>query len=82
MSQVEFEESRLQSSYQGFDNTSRMVKWVIKYSGGLIKSKIGANYFLLVVFVVFTILSLFMIFSSAGKEPTNGEIPTDQIIPQ
>ncbi|AKM84092.1 TPA: hypothetical protein DCZ46_00070 [Candidatus Campbellbacteria bacterium] len=81
MSQVKFEEFQSQSSYRGFDDTSKMVKWVIKYSGGFIKSKIGANYFLLGVFVVFTILSLFTIFSSAGKDPLNGEVPVDQIIP-
>jgi len=46
---------------------SGMVKFLIKFSGGLIKNKNQANIFLLAVFVIMTIASLFLFFVDNGQ---------------
>jgi len=42
---------------RGDDEGSKMAKWVIKYSGGLIKDKYQANYVLLGMVVLFFLLA-------------------------
>ena len=43
--------------------TSKMVKWLIKYSGGLIKSEKIANCILLIFAVIIFAVSLFLFYS-------------------
>ncbi len=63
MSKVEFDEFQAPSSFE-FDDTPKMVKWVIKYSGGLIKNEKQANYFLLGFVALILIVSGFLLFGS------------------
>ena len=68
MSEVEFDEFQTPSSFE-VDETPKMIKWVIKYSGGLIKDEKQANYFLLGFVVLSLIFSLFFT-SGVFKGPT------------
>jgi len=43
------------------------VKWVIKYSGGLIKSERQANYILLAVIIIFFVTGVFIFVNSSIK---------------
>ena len=52
---------------------SGMVKFLIKFSGGLIKDKNQANIFLLAVFVFMVAISLFLIFR--GNSQTTYPLP-------
>ena len=50
--------------FSSLEENPRMVKWVIKYSGGLIKDKKQAEYVLLGVVVTMFILSFFFFFNA------------------
>ena len=64
---VEFDEQKNASRYYGEDaGDSKMVKLVIKNSGGLIKNGTQANFVLLGIAVVAVILSIFLL-SGGGK---------------
>jgi hypothetical protein len=64
--------------------TSKLVQWVIKYSGGLVKDEKQAQYVVLGLIVLTIILSLFLLFGSGEKQeiftPT-AEAPTKDVIP-
>ena len=57
---VEFEEYKAPRSYS--PGTPKMIQWVIKYSGGLVKDKKQASYVLLGFAAVAIVISLFLIF--------------------
>jgi len=46
--------------------TPKIVQWVIRYSGGLVKDEKQANYFLIGFVALAIIISLFLIFSNSG----------------
>lgn len=67
------------SSYHG---TPKIVTWVIKYSGGLVKNEKQASYVLLGFVTVTVVIVLFLIFGGGSSQPTQGTIPPNQFVPQ
>jgi hypothetical protein len=62
--------------------TPKMVDFVMKYSGGLIKNEEQANYVLIVVAVILIIIAITMVSQSSNPVvPANGEVPVGQIVP-
>ncbi len=62
---VKFEEYRAPRSY--YPGTPKIIQWVMKYSGGLVKDKKQAAYVLLGFVAVVIIISLFMLFSGGSN---------------
>lgn len=71
---VKFEEYRASASY--YPGTPKIIQWVIKYSGGLVKDEKQASYVLIGFVVVAIIISLFLIFGNS----TSGDL--EKIIPK
>jgi len=67
MLKVEFEEFQPQINKK-FNNTSKLSRWVIKLSGGLIKDHAQAQFFLFFLFIVFVVLIFFITFSLRGNK--------------
>ena len=68
---IVFEGEEFQRPSQSFQTpTPKIVQWVIKYSGGLIKDEEQANYFLIGFVVVAITVSLFLIFKGSGAPVT------------
>lgn len=64
---VELETDSYQAvKYYREPNTPGVVRWVIKYSGGLVKDGNQASYVLIGFVVVAIIISLFLIFGGSG----------------
>ncbi|MDO8604726.1 MAG: hypothetical protein Q7K40_05040 [bacterium] len=63
--------------------TSKIVGFVLKYGGGLIKNENQANYVLFGFFVIGTIASLFLFFSEGERpyRPSQQEIKRAMIVP-
>ncbi|AKM84094.1 TPA: hypothetical protein DCZ46_00080 [Candidatus Campbellbacteria bacterium] len=76
MSQVEFEESSTQSKVFFNKKESRIVEFIKKYSGGLIKNERQVAYFLL----IFACLSVFLFFKTLFFGGPNTNSPTGPII--
>jgi len=57
-----------QSTQIFFPETPKIIQWVIKYSGGLIKDERQANYVLIGFVVVMIIISLVLVFSGNEKQ--------------
>ena len=71
---IVFEGEEFQRTRQSFQTpTPKIVEWVIKYSGGLIKDENQANYVLIGFVAVAIILALFFIMSSGSG--ANGPVP-------
>ena len=68
---VVFKGEEFQRPRQSFQTpTPKIVQWVIKYSGGLVKDEKQANY-VLIGFVAVTItFSLFLVFGGGNEAPT------------
>jgi len=62
---VKFEEYRAPRSY--YPGTPKIIQWVIKYSGGLVKDEKQAIYVLIGFVVVVIIISLFLFFGGGGS---------------
>ena len=74
---IVFEGEQFQRSTRSFETpTPKIVQWVIKYSGGLIKDENQANYFLIGFVVVAVIISLFFIFGSGSSKSEKPGIET------
>lgn len=66
---IVFEGEEFQRPSQSFQTpTPKIVEWVIKYSGGLIKDEKQANYILIGFVVLVVIISLMVIFTSSSQE--------------
>ncbi len=66
-----------QQSAQSFSpGTPKFVQWVIKYSGGLIKSEAQAQYVLLAFSALAIIVSLFLFFKASGGIRIKNQAPT------
>lgn len=76
MSQVEFEEFSTQSKALFNKKESRIVEFIKKYSGGLIKNERQAAYLLL----IFACLSVFLFFKILFFGGPNTDTPTGSII--
>ena len=79
---VKFEDEWPQPTSSFYFETPKMIQWVIKYSGGLIKTEKQANYVLIGFVVVAIIISLFLVFGG-GKSATqeNFTPPAEKYIP-
>jgi len=67
---IVFEGEQFQRPTRSFETpTPKIVRLVIKYSGGLIKDENQANYFLIGFVVVAIIISLFLVFGLYTKTP-------------
>lgn len=57
--------------------TPALIRWVIKFSGGVIKDEKQADYVLIGFTILITIISLFLVFNifkkSPGQQPYNPE---------
>ena len=62
--------------------TPKIIRWVIKCSGGLIKNEKQATYVLFGFVAVMVVISLFVIFSGGTSQPASGTIPSSQFVPQ
>jgi len=61
--------------------TPKIIQWVIKYSGGLIKDEKQAQYVLL-GFIALAVITVVVIAVSGGSnQPAPGPVPTDQFVP-
>ena len=70
---IVFEGEEFQHSAQSFQTpTPKIIQWVIKYSGGLIKDENQANYVLL-GFVVLVIFISFFLFLGGGSNISNNK---------
>jgi len=59
--------------------TPKIIQWVIKYSGGLVRNKKQAQYVIFGFVVLAIIISLFLIFSGGRIQKVDiQEIPIDQ----
>ena len=80
---VKFEEYRVERPY--YRGTPKVIQWVIKYSGGLVKDKKQAQYVLLGFVVLVIIVSLFLIFGGSGEQntpPVERHIDKQQFLPK
>ena len=70
---IVFEGEEFQQSRSFQRSTPKIVGWVIKYSGGLIKDEKQANYVLIGLTVAAIIASLFLVFG--GDKNKQQELP-------
>ncbi|MEK7163339.1 MAG: hypothetical protein AAB775_01345 [Patescibacteria group bacterium] len=61
-------------------STPKIVEWVIKYSGRLIKDERQANYFLIGFVAVAIIVSLFLFFGGGGQKLPPEKVMSDSSI--
>ena len=65
---IVFEGEEFQRPARSFQTpTSKIVEWVIKYSGGYIKDENQANYVLIGLVALMISISLFLIFGGQGS---------------
>lgn len=57
------------AKYHNQSSASKMVQWIMKYSGGSIKNEEQANHVLIVLIVLLVIASLFMFSRDSSNEP-------------
>jgi len=74
---VKFEEYRAPRSF--YPGTPKIIQWVIKYSGGLVKDEKQASYVLIGFFVLAVIIFSILVFSG-GKEAEIKAPPGQRII--
>ena len=78
ISRIKFEGEEFQRSARSFQSsTPKIIRWVIKYSGGYIKDEKQASYAILGFVAVAIIISLFLIFGriSGSSSQTPTKIP-------
>ena len=82
---VKFEgEQRYARSY--YPGTPKVIQWVIKYSGGLVKDEKQASYVLIGFVAVAIVIVLFLIFGGGDVETQKtftppAEAPAEEVIP-
>lgn len=72
-SRVKFEGEEFQRPRSFQTPTPKIVQWVIKYSGGLIKDEKQANYVLIGFVAVAIVISLFLFFGGGKPKPSSQE---------
>jgi len=78
----EFKNESLSSNNLFLPNTPKIIQWVIKYSGGLIKDEKQAYYVLIGFITIAIIISLFLVFGYNSNQPTSDIIPLNQFVPE
>jgi hypothetical protein len=84
---VKIQSEERRSTQVFLPRTPKIIQWVIKYSGGLIKNEKQAVYILLGFIVFVVIVSLFLIFGRGGKSEREetftppAEAPVEEVIP-
>lgn len=79
--EVVFEGEEFPPSAQSFkSSTPKMVQWVIKYSGGVVKDEQQANYVLIGFVTVAVTVSLFLIFGGGNTQPKSQNISNEMLI--
>ena len=74
---IVFEGEQFQRPARSFETpTPKIVQWVIKYSGGLIKDENQANYFLIGFVAVAIVVSLFLFFGGSKSKIPSSPPPT------
>ena len=73
---VKFDEYRMPRSY--YPGTPKIIQWVIKYSGGLIKNEKQAQYVLIGFVAVAIIISLFLFYNSVTSNRSQKLTPAQQ----
>ncbi|MCR4334278.1 MAG: hypothetical protein NUV47_00910 [Patescibacteria group bacterium] len=58
----------------------KMVQWVIKYSGGIIKNENQANYVLIAFAVIAIVISLFLVFGWGRKTTFTPKYTMDNVL--
>ena len=76
---VKLQEEKQSPEYFFRPGTPKIIQWVVKYSGGLIKDEKQASYAIFGFVLLAIIVSLFLFFS--GGNNTTGEIPVNQFVP-
>jgi len=65
---VEFQDDYVSRSYDDYDNTPKMVRFIKNHSGGIIKNEKQASYVLIgFVVVAFIIMFIFLFIGGGGK---------------
>ena len=78
---ITFEGEKFQRPAQSFKTaTPKIVQWVIRYSGGLVKDEKQANYVLIGFVVVTILLASFLMFSGGGGGGAEIKAPPGQRI--
>ena len=78
---MKFQNEERQSVQAFLPETPKIIQWIVKYSGGLIRDEKQAQYVLL-GFVALTIIIVVVIAVSGGSnQPVPGPVPTDQFVP-
>jgi len=83
---AKLQDGQQRSSQTFYSGTPKIIQWVIKYSGGLVKDERQASYVLIGFVILATIVSLVLVFSGGEPElPPQREIfrdtPTTPISP-
>ena len=73
---VKFDEYRASASY--YPRTPKMIQWVIKYSGGLVKDEKQAGYVLLGFVAVAIIITFFLFYNSTTSGRSHKLTPAQQ----
>ena len=78
---IKINNEKQQSTQIFFPETPKMIQWVIKYSGGLIKDERQANYVLIGLIAMIIIFVIIFVVSGGSDQPTPGMIPVNQFVP-
>jgi len=81
---VKLQNGERQPTQTFFPGTPKIIRWVIKYSGGLVKDEKQASYVLIGLAVVAIIVSLFLIFGGGEKQEIftpEAEAPAEEVMP-
>lgn len=66
-SDKKFQEEKRSSEYVFYPGTPKIIQWVVKYSGGLIKDEKQVGYVLIGLVVLGIVVSLFLFFGSGTE---------------
>lgn len=67
---VKFQDEEWRPTQTFSPGTSKVIQWVIKYSGGLVKDEKQASYVLIGFVVVAIVIVLFLLFGGGGSPRT------------
>ncbi len=76
---MEFREDRVEHSY--YPETPKIIQWLIKSSGGLIKDEKRASYVLIGLVALTVIIAIIIAVSSGPAQSIPGEVPAGQFVP-